>query len=371
METGLIEEFTLAGSTYRFSLCHKFDDFGAIPVNQWWMPVTELYAQRQKRGAVEGNHRMTTEFYWAMCRALGATRERDAQERFLLARLLPEVRSQGGRKIFADAFLDGRSVRDRQERVAELEAMLCASGHEQMTRAQFHEGTHILLGRREYPDETQQIYDCLASQLLAEPCQALGHGATSEAVAMVQDRWQQHQKAIGRRAGRAEAKSVLDVLSYEARAAFHHCYSVAWSALLPRLQETRQLTEPDFHFLRLWHLDQIDSDAAERGECLSLFHGHILALHPGTGYFLQAATGRTLMGEWMRAPNSESCFNRFLHGLFVTLNQYALQRDAVSDSRRKRIPLSGRRDLVAEEEIQAERKTGRRQSRNPIRSSDR
>lgn len=365
METGLIEEFTLAGSTYPFSLCHKSEDFGAVPVNHWWMPVTELYAQRQQRRAVTGNHLAISDFYWAMCRDHGATSERDAQERYLLARLLPTVRSQGSRNIFADPFLAGGTARDRCDRVAELELLLGSSVRDEMTRAQFHERTLTLLGRPAYPQGTQDVYDSLASQLLDEACLVLGRGQTAEALAMVNNQWQQHQKRIGRRAGKAEAKLVLDVLSYEARAAFHQCYSVAWCALLPRLRDTNRISEADFHFLRLWHLDNVDSGAADRGECLSLFHGHIFSLHPGTGGFLQTSTGRTLMGAFITEPDSATNFHRVLHGLLVTLHQYALRREAASGDRRKRVTLEGRDDLVAEEEIQAERKAGRRRCKSP------
>jgi hypothetical protein len=358
MQSGLSELFEFGGKSFRFELCNKLEFFGSTTVNQWWMPVTELYAQREQKNAADQNHRMISDFYWMMCRAEKATDCRDAQERFLLAKLLPKVRSQGSRTIFADAFLRGGSVRERKQRMEELDALLSQTQREFMTRAQFHQKTHEILGRQEYPSEIQHAYDELTSELFDQACVTLERDGVTEAVAILDTQWQQFQKEFGRRAGHAERKLVLDVLSYEARAAFHHCYSVVWCSLLPRLGEKHRLSKPDWHFHHLWHFDKIDEDAAARGECLSLFHGHVLGLHPGTGYFLQCPAGRELMGQWIVRPESEECFGRLLYGLQLSLFQYILERDSYADDRRRQVHLSGRDDLVTTEELELEKKSG-------------
>lgn len=362
MQSGIREVFEFGGEQFSFDLCTKSELWGSEEVRQWWMPVTELYAQRKQKLAAEQNLLTIADFYWMMCRAEGGAGELGAQERFLLTRLLPQMRSQGSRTIFVDAFLRKKLPKARENQLAELEELLRKSLEEKLTRAQFYVKSHELLGKASYPAGIQSAYRDLLNTLLGRARDALDRGDVANAVAIAKAQWQQFEKSIGRRAGQADRKLVLDVLSYEARAAFHHCYSVVWCALLPRLDEKHQLSSVEFDFHHLWHFADGDERAAERGECLSLFHGHVLGLHPGTSPFLQAPSGRLLMLQWLLQP-SEEPFRRLLHGLYVSLVQYKLERDGVAEDRRRRVSLVNR-DLVAEEESQATKKTGRRLKSN-------
>lgn len=139
MESGLIESVGVAGRTFDFSLCRKSERFGSVEVDHWWMPITDLYQQRQRRGH-DLNHRRVIDCFWAMVLNDGPNPECDVRESYLLARLVPHVRSQGSRAVFSDAWPyspEMRLTRRRREEDEELQALLCSGGR--TTRQAFHE----------------------------------------------------------------------------------------------------------------------------------------------------------------------------------------------------------------------------------------
>jgi hypothetical protein len=87
---------------YEFSLCAKQVQFGPVSIRQWWMPHQTVFRER-KRNAV--NFQPIIDCYWSLCHQghqLAVTDEA-SQETFLLASLLPHVRSDGARDVVADA----------------------------------------------------------------------------------------------------------------------------------------------------------------------------------------------------------------------------------------------------------------------------
>lgn len=355
MQSGIREVFDWEGEQFCFDLCSKSELWGAEEMRQWWMPVTELYAQREQKHTAQQNHLSIANFYWMMCRAESAIGNRDAQERFLLTRLLPRMRSQGSRTIFADAFLRKKLQKASKSQISALDELLSNSLDKELTRFEFHAKSLKSLGRPEIPARVQATYDDIVNTLLGRACEALEKGEVDRALAMVETQWLQFEKSILRRPGNFDLKLALDMLSYEARAAIHHCYAVAWCALLPRLNERHRLSRLEFDFHHFWHFDQIDEALASRGTCLSLFHGHVLALHPGISPFLQAPSGQLLTIHWLSHQQSEQAFRRLLHGLYVSIVQYSMERESVSDKRRRRVNLVNL-DVVVEEESQAEKK---------------
>jgi hypothetical protein len=168
----------------------------------------------------------------------------------------------------------------------------------------------------------------------------------------VQVKWNHLMRTIGRRAGNQERKIALDTISYEARAAFHHCYSLAWFGLIYALERTDSLSPATATFLRFWHTVDYDSKSQ------TLFHGHVFGLHPATGQFIQTRTGQALLGDWISAPSSPETFERLLNGLYLALLHYANRRQLAAESRPQRNEFSVD-DIVKVEEIQQERRIGR------------
>ena len=347
--------FFLNSEEFRFDLCRKRDQaFGPVIVDHWWMPVTPLYAQRQGNSPPAHNHTEILRLYWAAVQHGRATRDQGSQERLLLASLVPDVRSEGSRTIFADAFLRPAARSEHQEAIQTLETLLSDARPNQLTRAEFHEQSWSALGRETFPQETQEMDDRLTRDLLDEPSRLLIAGDVAGGISEVRNRWSRLMRRIGRRAGHTREKIVLDVLSYEARAAFHSCYSVAWSALIPLLAQEEAFGVTSAAFLRFWHTDWISAQTQT-----SLFHGHVFGLHPATGLFMLTDTGPRLLGDWLARPTSVEAHGRLLNGILIALFNYGARRDEAAENRPRPseevVP-----DLSEVEELREERRRGRR-----------
>ncbi|HKB41105.1 MAG TPA: hypothetical protein VKD72_32050, partial [Gemmataceae bacterium] len=244
-----------------FSLCRKAELLGTVPVDHWWMQKTALYGQRARRAKAGGNFHAVTSAFWALCGREGAQHEPETQESYLLARLVPFARNQGSRRVFVDACLDPpRSSPDSayQKSPEELEPLLHSTRTKRMSRLDFQRKTGDALGPPQLDNDTTTTYRAFCEDLFA-PARELLPADEAGAVERVIARWQWWMGSIGRRGGQARQKLVLDVLSYEARAALHRCYSAAWDMLLlPYLQKHYRLSPASVTFLRLWHIDQAE-----------------------------------------------------------------------------------------------------------------
>ena len=191
MERGLHQTLSVGSENFEFELCRKQNvPFGPVDVDQWWMEVTPLYAQRQNRRLQSRNHGQVIEHYWAKCLQEEATLERDAQERFLLASLLPRMRSQGSRRVFDDAFLRaGRRV-DQEREVQILDGLLRGSRDKGLTLEESDDKTLKLLRSAAWPPELQQKYASLNATLLDEACHSLCRNG------LPHDSWAREMKSI-------------------------------------------------------------------------------------------------------------------------------------------------------------------------------
>jgi hypothetical protein len=366
MESGIQETIAVGDRPFVFSLFRKMEDMGPVSVDHWWMRTTELYRQRAQRRGQSGNFDAITEAFWALCREGGTEGEPDVQESYLLSKLVPYVRSQGSRRVFADAYLEpGRRAhqRARQEAVAELEALVCGSRQNRLSRVQFHSQTAEVLGPPRLSEEVIGVYQHLCAEFLGSARQALA-ADESHGVQTAIAGWQGVMRSVGRRRGQAVLKQVLDILSYEARAALHRCYSAVWAMrLLPQLGARYGLSPESVAFLKLWHLDHVEESNQGDRAYFHLFHGHVFALHPASGELLRTATGQELVGECLQSP-TRATWERLLHGLLVAVMHYDLRRQQVSSDRRKQPVASGGTELVDLEHQLVQRRSGRRRRRH-------
>jgi hypothetical protein len=362
MQSGIREKVTVQGIPFIFSLCRKTDMMGSVPVDHWWMRTTPLYCQRVLQRSL--NHRAVTEAFWALCRQGGTQNDPEVQESYLLSKVLPHARSQGSRRIFPDAYLEPRGQArqsSRQTSVADLDEMIRTSSRERLTFLGFQRKTGEALGPPELTIATAQAYQEFCQEFFGKTRAALTH-AGPRGVAQAIAGWQQLMRSVGRRGGHALQKQVLDILSYEARAALHRCYSAVWDMLLlPHLQQKYALNRESQTFLRFWHLDQVSESNLGEVAYFHLFHGHIFALHPATGEFLRTAAGRALVGRWL-LTKSKVDFGRLLHGLYVAVLHYEGCLQQVTSDRKKQPQAAGGPDLVDLEQQLLQRRSGRRQS---------
>ena len=362
MEKGLKEQVSVGERVFVFSLCRKREGMGPVPVDQWWMPVPPLYRHRGHSRERRGNYEAVVDCFWALCLQAESTGEDDVRESYLLARLLPFTRDQGSRQIFPDAHLASRKqawIEARQDCVEELDSLLSGSRDGTLDRVDFRDRTADALGPAGLSEEEATEYGTFCAELL-DSARALLAGDEAKALEQVRACWDGWMRSIGRRGGKHLQKKVLDVISYECRAALHRCYSAAWEELLVALDRKYRLSPESLSFLKFWHLEDVKEVVGVHHAQFHLFHGHVFALHPATGEFIRTDTGRELVGDWLQHPEDEQTFRRLLHGMWVATHHYAIRRRDIAEQRKKRPPTVAGTEIVDLEERQAARKSGRR-----------
>jgi hypothetical protein len=363
MRSNIRERVSIGEQTFTFTLCRKAEQLGPVTVDHWWMRTTDLYRQRAQRGRKGGNYEAVIEAFWALCRRAGSYLERGVQESYLLARLLPYARSQGSRRIVADAYLGPRTKAAREKRelaIQELDEFLQNCGSETTTPLTFSRQTADAIGPPVGVAELKEPYEACCAELFDSAVAVLA--ADKEAgVARLRAGWHRFTRSVGRRRGQPLKKQVLDILSYEARAALDRCYSAVWDMLLlPHLTQAYQLSKETVAFLRLWHLDQAGESNLGEQAYFHLFHGHAFALHPATALFLSTPTGRELVGSWLVTDCSNREFRRLLHGILVAVYHYAGLRHEAAQRRRKQPLGLGGRELTKLEKQRTKKRRRRR-----------
>ena len=319
------------GLRFRFSLFRKSICFGSATFNQLWMRPNSVYGQRNSSRL---NGEAIVDYFWGVCLLDGhAAMASEQQETYLLAKILPLVRSTGARRVFADA--RGRGIpKVEAAEVAELDLLLAAGRENELSVSEFCRLTAPNFDSdvlSEYLDMSIELFSESLDHLLLEP---------QDAVQSMRSRWNTVNTRFGRRRGNKEKKHVLDLLSYEAKTAVHRCYSLVWENLLRKWSQQEQLSEESRRFHRLWHLElrTVPSDSSVRPD--ELFHGHILGLHPAGSLFIKTAVGHDLIRQFVTtAPGTaayDSAFAKVLNGMSVAILQFRGDRE--EDSLRARHP---------------------------------
>jgi hypothetical protein len=214
-----------------------------------------------------------------------------------------------------------------------------------MDRLDFQRKTGDVLGPPPLAQEAVAAYLAFCQELFAPAQQRLPAdeaGAVQQALAC----WQRWMRSVGRRRGRELEKQVLDVVSFEARAALHRCYSAVWGMLLlPHLQRHYQLSNFSTRFMGLWHLDWAEESNLGEQALFHLFHGHVFGLHPASALLLRAPSGRALMGQWVADPTTAN-WESLLHAIYVATHIYLGRREQTAFERRKQPVLAGNSGLL-------------------------
>lgn len=164
-----------------------------------------------------------------------------------------------------------------------------------------------------------ELYRSFHSELLDEPKSLLMRGDSEGAITKIRDKWTAFREKYLRRAGFTIEKIVLDMLAYENKAAFHHCYSNLWDHLIAQLEKRYSWNDATVVFHKFWHFAPHLSDGG--GE-YTPFHGHIIGLHPGCGWMISTSSGQQLIADWLRDLRNFTLYRRILYGLWVSLNHY-------------------------------------------------
>lgn len=330
-------ELPVGRRAFRFQLRRKEERLSTVEIDQWWMRDDSLDPTRNRERSA-ANFGPAVDYFWALCRREGSDLEPDVREAYLLARLLPASRSNGSREVMTDSAPDGpiRTAKARAARRAsdrELDDLLRGGPPGELDELTFSRRTDELVGRSSYPEEAWRLYGDVTGGLLADARDAVGRpGDTAfEAVAAA---WLELTRKFARR-GELE-RLVLDVISYECRAALHQCLSAVWCGLVPVLERDRGLSREGVGFHAFWQLDLRRPAAETAAAYFHVFHGHVFGLHPAGADFIRTSTGRGLLGEWLAAGGREPEYRRLLHGLYLAVYHYANRHQAGKLARRGR-----------------------------------
>lgn len=317
------------GNVFRFTLKRKQTMLGKLELDQWWMDKRGLYGERNKESE---NRQEIIKFFWALCLCQGSAFEDQAvQESYILARLLQHSRSNGSRRVFADASMENSCS---SAELDELNQLLISGKEDKMGPFDFYRNTANFLGPPEYTEEEKDRYQEMVSELMHSACSALTNRdllGYQEA----EERWINYMKTIGRRRGNQLEKCVLDILSYEARAAFHRCYSQVWQYILLHLSKQFYLSDDSVLFHKLWHLDMIMPSNETDKANFHLFHGHIFGLHPAGSDFIRTSTGQEIIGDMILNPEEDDYHRRFLYGYNLACYKYADRHQVSRELRRQ------------------------------------
>lgn len=343
-----------AGRYFSFEFCRKSTDFGGTPVDQFWLALDSIYG---RRGVQPRNYEVLIELYWAQCMQALTVFDDDTVDSFILAKLLPYFRRHGSRRIFDDAILTSsrRPGERKYDLVRQLDLQLATSRHGTLDLETFHRKTNALLGRPDLSAEAEACYHELAEELLEEGRAAIGRWGPKDGIQASISKLEHWMRTFARRSGHEDRKLALDMLSYEARAAVHRCYSSVWYLVLDRLTQKYELDEASVQFHRLMHFDiQLPSNVP--GARFHLFHGHVFGLHPGLSVFLRTRTGGELIGDYLRGNGGDRPLRQLLNGFCTALADYYVRSDEIAAARKR-----SSRDLKFEdlEEVAADQTKGR------------
>ncbi len=318
---------------YSFDLLHQPVDLGPCRIEQWWIDRGKLYPTRNLDAPMYGP---ILNAYWDICRSESTQDDPEVQESFLLAKLLPHIRSQKAAQVFLDSVTHQRDDwASKKEAAEELEAMLSQS-KKPMSTEEFHSHTADVLGPPHYDDGSRDLYDEMAEQLLGHGRELLSASDSyaDEAVKAVRKRWEDWLTNIGRRHSKEQQKKILDILSYESKAAFHRAYSAVWTKLIPVLEKYHGLDKRGTRFHRLWHTDRVHACHEYPNQYAHLFHGHIFGLHPASAAFMSTPTGKKLIGDCL-LDDSQETYELLLNGLDLAVYHYMYVYNQYREDRRK------------------------------------
>ncbi len=310
-------------------LCSRELSLAGQTISQYWVDKRTLVA---RDGTFGKNYEPILDHFHHVAREFSGV-DRETVETHLLATLLPEVRQDAAQVVFPDASLKKRSVRAGDELLDQLEQMLDSSRDSRSTIFEFHEQNRNAVGFPMLSDDEISLYEGWSEELF-DGLEEIWSNDLPDAVARLKARWEVWRKRLGRRSNSHLQKTVLNILSFESKAAFHQCYSATWATVLPQLANDVNFPEVFTNFHGLWHLDQRVPIPGNRQD-LHLLHGLVLGLHPAFSWLISTPTGRELIGDAVANASDIAAQERFFNAALVSIFQYESERSTYNSSRRK------------------------------------
>lgn len=319
---------------FTFQLAFRPERYGEREFEHWWIDIRTIYRQRRQKAI---NFDPLINLWWNCCLENDSIDYRGVCESFLLTKLFERMRSNGSKRVLIDSLPAKGKRGERAEIVDNLETMLKNSSSDEIGISDFSTRTADFVGPPKFEKDVFDLQNEFAKQLFDEPVKLLQSNQAEAAIAASIQVWDNWHRRYGRHANMKLEKLAMDILSYEARAAIHRCYSHFWDFVTRDfLPNVRSCSKASCVFHRFWHLDILFRAKEFADRDFHLFHGHILGLHPGTHFFLQTETGRRLVGDWISVAPIDWQYNeqpesaelrRLLNGLFVAIADYSNRND--------------------------------------------
>lgn len=346
---------------FPFRLRREDAVYGNVELPHYWIDQRGVYGDRKRSQSL---HRKLVDCFWAICMREGAVFDEGPQESYILANLLPYARSNGSRRVFVDALPapEEKWPKNRKELICNLDTLLKSSPSKMMTLTEFHDDTANAIGPLRYEEDVWSLYRNFQAELLVQGRERLEKEGPS-GVEATRQLWVNWMNSISRRAGHQKEKQILDIFSYECRAALHRCYSAVWEEILKYLKSDYDLPFQSALFHKFWHQDQNFGSDHPQDSYYHIFHGHIFSLHPASGNFILTPTGQKLIGDWLSESQNGRSFGRLLYGLAVAVHDYAIRHEVHSELRKKQPESAPGGDMERVQEEELDKKSGWRREK--------
>jgi hypothetical protein len=133
-------------------------------------------------------------------------------------------------------------------------------------------------------------------------------------------------RLVRRRGGNPFRRTVLNHLSYLAKASFHLAYANLWVSLLPQLKAEHGLDPVSERFLRVWHFQNQPGLRADGTVAPDAFCGQVLALHPLSGVLMRDPALCAAVGPFFARSDHDDLFR---DGSVAGCNDYWRMVEAV------------------------------------------
>ncbi len=309
------------------AVCGKEATLGTETFRQFWLKNSSVYGGRGR--CAENQAAILSFFHRVALETCRGVEHRKAAETYLLASVASEIRSNKAQEVFPDASSANWSSAQRYRMVTDLDVILRQAAGTEMSCDDFYCHSRSVGELAEMSSEVVEEYLTLEAQLYAgvlddwldapEVCERL-----------VQERWRDWMHRARRRDCSGVFKDVLNILSYESKAALHQCYSLLWLHLADAFAEQEDsIFVRQFH--RFWHCDHRVPTGSVQD--MHLFHGHVFGLHPAFSLMIQTETGGGIIADAVCHGLDSPAMRTFFAAGIVSLNFY--MSDRIENRRRR------------------------------------
>ncbi len=314
----LLRQQSYSGLT--ITVCDKEATLGIESFRQFWLKNSSVYGGR--RTFADNREAILGFFHRAAVQQGGGADHHSAGETWLLASLASEIRSNKAQEVFPDASFSNCSSGRRHRQITDLDALLSAAINDERNCNEFYHHSRNVCELADMLSEVVQEYLRLESQLY----EGVLDGWVEEpeiCEQLVRERWRDWMYRARRSSCRRDFKDVLNILSYESKAALHQCYSLLWVHLAGAFAEQEGSNFVN-QFHRFWHCDyRVPTDGVHD---MHLLHGHIFGLHPAFALMIQTATGGGIIADAVGNHLDSREMRTFFAAGIVSLNFYMSER---------------------------------------------